>query len=894
MHSRKSLSPTIQLPIEQHLVHIPFFVESDGFTSVLTLNNNMPQQTSVDVTLFNLNGQSLTLPTISLAPELPSRFDIDDLTRQAKAGQFSSGNLAFAFSGVEEGVTAQVSIISASRRQAFESSDNETDDFKTSRLDGILWAPDAQSKASLALTNTSNQPLTVSGSATTSLGLQSIKAELAPHATQVVDVTRFVITGALSGEPTNAAPALMTLLHGGNPGDLMVPGFVTNDKTGFSCNLPFVDGATMVSNHLAAAHIRMNQAAAIEGFPVGTRFSAPVVLANIGGASSQAAISVEYTLASIPHRIQLPSVTLGPREIQQIDLAQALAARGVLGPLDDAGIDIIYSGAPGTVIGRLTSLDQTRDFSFDVPVKDPLAGTNRVNGDYPWRLDSGFKTVVHIKNVLDAPVQAEVQIRYDGGTYNPALIPLQPHQTIDLDIGAMRDAQQPDIRGSVMPKDVVSGQLIWVEMTPGSLIGRAEASNVSQGIASSFSCSGPSNCSNSLFSTALSPNSATLSVGDSTIPFLPLETDQNCLGDHFGPNPASAIITWSSTNTSVATVDQTGNVTAVGPGTATISAQWQAVVYECGNFCTQVTAEPVATGTVSIVQADILMGTTKVTNETQDVIVGEQIPLSVSVLPAGTSITNPQWSIPGTTVGGYAVTYTNPTSATSASVIPTPSLSASSVTYYWVDGADARQVKFSYKVNGKSFSVATTFNVKRPTSTFSSTSVANVTVDSSCAQLGGLNLRYGCNQMAPGITFDSTTTIPSGFSGDTALVQVGTSISRDRFPGGVQKSLKGSNVLDTTFPFPFSTGTMAFDAPAQPFGGSDTQVDATDSYTIWLIFKPSNANSIWVPLKQLSWSWAGVASRTVLFSSSHSSNQTGADTTTHPTWSGNIVNLTFE
>ncbi|MGH9760356.1 MAG: Ig-like domain-containing protein, partial [Blastocatellia bacterium] len=588
------------MPIEQHLVHIPFFIEGDGFTSVLTLNNNMPQPTSVKVTLFNLNGESLIQPTIALPAELPGRFDIGDLTRQAKAGQFTSGNIAFSFSGVEEGVTAQVSIISASRRQAFESSDNETEDFKTSRLDGILWAPDAQSKASLALTNTSDEPLTVSGTATTNLGLQSIKAELGPHATQVVDVTRFVVLGPLAVSQTTIAPALMTLQHGGNPGDLMVTGFVTNDKTGFSSNLPFVDGSTVVSNHMAGAHIRMNQPAAIEGFPVGTRFSAPLVLANTGGESSQAAISVEYTLASVPHRIQLPSVTLAPRDIQQIDLAQALAARGILGPFDDDGVDIIYAGAPGTVIGRLTSLDQTRDFSFDVPVKDPLAGTNRVNGDYPWRLDNGFKTIVHIKNVLDTPAHAEVQIRYDGGTYNPELISLQPHQTIDLDIGAIRDARQPDIRGSVMPKDIVSGQLIWVEMTPGSLMGRAEVSNVGQAIASSFSCSGPSNCPNSLFGTALSPNSATMSVGDSTKPFTAKETDQNCLQVLFGQYTVGAIITWSSNDTSVATVDSSGNVTAVGPGSAVISAQWEAVVYECLNFCSLVNANPVATASVTI------------------------------------------------------------------------------------------------------------------------------------------------------------------------------------------------------------------------------------------------------------------------------------------------------
>src|SRR5437764_2627059 len=60
--------------------------------------------------------------------------------------------------------------------------------------------------------------------------------------------------------------------------------------------------------------------------------------------------------------------------------------------MDDAGVDIEYSGNPSAVIARLTSVDQSRDFAFDVPIKDPLAEVMRVGGSYPWRLDNGFST----------------------------------------------------------------------------------------------------------------------------------------------------------------------------------------------------------------------------------------------------------------------------------------------------------------------------------------------------------------------------------------------------------------------------------------------------------------------------------------------------------------------
>ena len=93
-----------------------------------------------------------------------------------------------------------------------------------------------------------------------------------------------------------------------------------------------------------------------------------------------------------------------------------------------------------------------------IPVKDPV---DQGNGGYPWRLDNGYTTVVHLKNTVNKEITAVLQIRYDGGSYNPDEIKLAPYQTVAIDIRRLRDAQQKDIRGGVMPKDVESGQLSW-------------------------------------------------------------------------------------------------------------------------------------------------------------------------------------------------------------------------------------------------------------------------------------------------------------------------------------------------------------------------------------------------------------------------------------------------
>jgi hypothetical protein len=247
-----------------------------------------------------------------------------------------------------------------------------------------------------------------------------------------------------------------------------------NEKTGYSCNLPFVDRSTAKSTTLAGAHVRFGLANAREGFPPGARFLAPLIIANASNDPSKAHIHVDYTAGSEARRIDLGQVSLAPQELKQIELSKEMAKRGVKGPVEEAGVDIEYAGQPGAVIARLTSADMSGDYAFDVPIKDPQSGMMRGSGGYPWRLDGGHTTVVHLKNTVDRAVHALVQVRYEGGTYNLERIKVGAYQSVAVDIKRLRDAQERDTRGGVMPVNVEGGQAVWFEEETGRVIGWAE------------------------------------------------------------------------------------------------------------------------------------------------------------------------------------------------------------------------------------------------------------------------------------------------------------------------------------------------------------------------------------------------------------------------------------
>jgi hypothetical protein len=118
----------------------------------------------------------------------------------------------------------------------------------------------------------------------------------------------------------------------------------------------------------------------------------------------------------------------------------------------------------------------------------------------------------------------------------------------------------------------VHGQLAWHQVTPATMIGRAEQTNVKDGIARSFSCN--SGCCDyySFGSAWFDPGGLTGAVGGSAT-FHGYEAFESCGGYHYSDAAAYAD-TWTSSAPSVATVDSSGNVGYETVGTATIEGDF--------------------------------------------------------------------------------------------------------------------------------------------------------------------------------------------------------------------------------------------------------------------------------------------------------------------------------
>lgn len=68
-------------------------------------------------------------------------------------------------------------------------------------------------------------------------------------------------------------------------------------------------------------------------------------------------------------------------------------------------------------MAHLTSYDQTRNHVFDVPMKDPSIKMNRFSGSYPFNLEGGRQSVVHVRNTTGEKARFTIQLDFEAESY---------------------------------------------------------------------------------------------------------------------------------------------------------------------------------------------------------------------------------------------------------------------------------------------------------------------------------------------------------------------------------------------------------------------------------------------------------------------------------------------
>jgi hypothetical protein len=873
-----------------------YYSTRGGLKTTLMLNNKAPGPVFAVPTIYSLAGTRLSLTPISVPGASYLDVDLNQLLAGV-ADEFREGSMKISYDGISQQLGAQVKMVDESNGLIWAEQFVYASKLVSSRLENLWWLPFPNSETKVVVSNTSSgtvtATLTVDG---TSPGQAQIS--LAPWETRVLDILQD-IAGRQNGHVHDEGGISIT--HSGAPGAVLARMYISKPNKGYSAAVNFIDPEATGSQRWHGNGLRLRNVDGQKVDPV-------VAFRNVGSQASNVTGRIIYTRPDGETAdIILPSQTINAGQTKSLDLKILINGASLPSSVTYGGIEIEYDTPNGSLITSVQSLSPNGEHVFQVPMFEPTNMPSSAGG-FPWKANGNFTTVVYIKNETNSTRKYTAHLSYTGGAYSLGMKELKAGQTVEIDFRKLRDDQSPGDRGEVIPLTVDTGQIAWsahgIEMK--TMSGRSEQISLASGVASTYACANP--CPNVIDQVSVEPVEFNMGVGD-TEQLVGWQTELNSYGQSFGPY-ISQTVTWQTFDTGIATTG-VSDLEAVSPGTTNLQGTFERYIYiNWGGYCEPFPDHRQAEAPVDVILINILRNgqTISGTNSPTTVSVGEQIALTAYV--SGGTPTSKSWTVPGNRIANY-----DPSLSTQQKTdLTSNDLSQNYLTYYWVDGADNREVRYTVTINDRPYTARAKFNVKRPTSTMSATT-ATVTLGN--AYIGLTNQYFGLwfgqpDDPSPtkGITFTASITKPSGMDGDFYLVQKINSASRSKTPvGGSQVTRSGTNLLDGTFHYGNANQSPDEDSPGISLSFASnpcdyTQVAANDSFSMYLVYKPTvSGSSIYVPLRKLNWSWAGsgttsncIGSGSWSLSNASPNTPTAISSSTteeFPEWSGNSSSLNF-
>jgi hypothetical protein len=559
------------------------------------LNNATRAGFDVRPTLYSLDGNAAALAPIHLAAHETKTIDLGQWVAQL-GGKYTAGSLRLDYESVGFGLGAMVMMVNEPESLEIDVLARSQQMFKSADLEAIWWAADPQTRVQFAVQNTTESQVTGTLSLTGAQGggTKSVPLRLGAHETQVFSLRELV-------DPDRTSVGGISIRHGAQPGALMAQGFALQPQTGFSANFPFQDPATFGDSTLEGAGVFVGHEDTAPGAPL---FSGHLLIRNTS--------SDPLTASPILQRGQFQQ-PLAPVRLQPGEAREILVPADFLPDRPGAtSIEIKHTGPAGGLLGYWFSVDPSGSLVVETPLRSPMPFNPR-GGNNPWMIDGDSSSVLYVKNTGVEKSGYVASIRYPGGEYMIGLKEVSPGETSAIDFRRLRDEQVPDVTGHRLPRDLLSGQVLWTWHSGAALVGRVNTMSLSKGLASNMSCGRCCDCP-STASISLSPSSSTGPIGGS-VQEVPWETDSdNCNGPRSFPlSPGS--VTWSSSNVSVASVASSGVVSCLSRGFAQIAGNGTVSFGQIDNsrepgsdgcfFCVQVNAPSEGDAGVTVCDFDL-------------------------------------------------------------------------------------------------------------------------------------------------------------------------------------------------------------------------------------------------------------------------------------------------
>jgi hypothetical protein len=451
---RKIYAPAIELP--------------EAGTCEIVLNSRSPHPIDVTPTLYTIDGEQVNGEPVTLQPAEIRFVPIESLMPDGYKGRHRWGGISLSYTGGILEVWAQITFRGVGDKGSIDETFNLSEDQGSDTREAV-WSMPKGSRAVLAVGNSSDTPIQTTAQFSDG---ESEVVNIAPFATE------FLRRNAHEGQGSDASSDSVKLTIVGPPGSLRVAGFVLGGEQSFNSSIRFADTKKVAQPNLYATNLRLDN------------IDPRMLIENTSDSGISARPKFFPATGDQGNPIELPEIILAPRQIADVDLRPLTEAAITRTDLNFVSVQVLNSGAPGSLIGGLYSTDKVKRLRYDVPLRDsgPMRSST---GSYPWRVDDDYRTIVNITNISDHTASFIVDIRYATGHYFVPAKDLAANGTATFDLRQLIREQKPDNQGNVIPLSTTGGQFHWsIFGSPPSskFIGRSEVVSVSNRVSSSYSC----------------------------------------------------------------------------------------------------------------------------------------------------------------------------------------------------------------------------------------------------------------------------------------------------------------------------------------------------------------------------------------------------------------------
>jgi hypothetical protein len=355
----------------------------------------------------------------------------------------------------------------------------QSDSKASDSISGLWWRATPSAETLVALQNTSGKDvkidtvMTVAGQAVVARPIQ-----LPPYGATLVSVADLV------------RKRDRALLHREQSGTLR---FVNPEgEASMIGMLVQVDPARRFSLPLHMQNLRERKSTMLQtaGFPVGKRplhdrsrktgnFHPKVLLANYSDQDmtilvrvlEENPVSAEVMAAAdtpvpeselnLGRSFDLAPVVLSPSATRVLDLLQVLDNEGINLVGSIAAAELSHSGLPGELFAEVVSLSDNLSYVFHDPVIDEAKVPTFLTS-VSFDLSDDRNKVLTMRNLGEDPVLANYVLYFEtsGGVERYHAVRFMPaHSLTLLDLRSIRDNQEPDLYGSVLPVDLTFGHV---------------------------------------------------------------------------------------------------------------------------------------------------------------------------------------------------------------------------------------------------------------------------------------------------------------------------------------------------------------------------------------------------------------------------------------------------